>query len=262
MPIVYDESEYSIPRGIVFFDQFDTNGNTQGEDDLGNVPGFTINIASENADHYSARSGIREKDQSTLVQIDRTAKMIVDNMSVENVGRWLSADLVEQSQTADPVVDELISVIPGKFYQLGRTSSNPAGNRNVTSVVVTDNAGTTTYVLGTDYNVDLVSGRLQILESGAIVAGNIKVDYSKPVKTWNQVKTGTSVELAGALRVISDNASGSNRDFYMPSVKMKPSGDFPVITSDTQYVTMEFDVEILTPENGSAIYLDDQPVAA
>lgn len=261
MSLVYANSEYQIPRGVVFFDQFDDNGATQGEDDMGNCPSFTIAIATEKADHYSSRSGIREKDQSVVVQIDRTAVLICDDMKKENAARWYSADVEEVEQDADPVVDEVIAVTPGKFYQLGKTSSNPAGNRNVSTVVVTDSAGTTTYAEGDDYEIDLVAGRLQILETGDIPAGNIKVDYAKAAKTWNRVKTGSVSELEGALRVVSAHATGTNRDHYMPHVKLKPRGELPVITEDTQYVRMEFDLEILTPTNGSAIYLDDQPVA-
>jgi hypothetical protein len=261
MGLVYDNVELQIPRGIVFFDQFDDNGATQGEDDMGNCPGVTLTIATEKADHFSSRTGIREKDQSVVVQIDRTGVLICDHMSVKNSARWYSADVESVSQNNTAVTDEVITVTPGKFYQLGKTSSNPAGNRNVSTVVVTDSAGTTTYTEGDDYEIDLVAGRLQILESGDIPAGDIKVDYAKAAKTWNRVKTGAASELEGALRIISDHASGTNRDHYMPHVKLKPRGDLPVITEDTQYVRMEFDLEILTPENGSAIYLDDQPVA-
>jgi hypothetical protein len=263
-PLIYDDSEYTIPRGIAFFDPILADGTNEGEDDMGNVPSITLNIASEQAPHYSSRKGIREKDTSTLVQIDRTGVVTCDNLSAANALRWFSAEQVTQSQTADPVADEVMAVIPGRFYQLGKTAANPAGHRNIAALVVTDGdeVSPVTYVAGTDYAVDLVSGRLQILSTGSIVAGDISVSYTKGVKTWTQIKTGNDAELAGSLRVIADNATGPNRDYYMPSVKLKPRGDFPVITSDTQYITMEFDLEVLTPANGSAIYLDDQPVAA
>ena len=34
-----------------------------------------------------------------------------------------------------------------------------------------------------------------------------------------------------------------------------------MIAEEAEYVTMEFELEVLTPANGSAIYLDDAPVA-
>jgi hypothetical protein len=263
-PLIYDDSEYMIPRGIAFFDPLLADGTNEGEDDMGNTPSVTLTITTEKADHFGSRKGIREKDFTTLVQIDRTGVLTCDNLSAANAVRWFSGEKVTQSQTADPVVDAEIAVIPGRFYQLGKTSANPAGHRNIAALVVTDGAEVDpeTFIAGTDYAVDLVSGRLQILSTGAIVAGNISVSYTKGAKTWTQIKTGNDTELAGSLRIIADNATGTNRDYYMPSVKLKPRGDWPVITSDTQYITMEFDLEVLTPANGSAIYLDDQPVAA
>lgn len=261
MGLVYEDTELLIPRGVVFFDQFDDSGNPQGEDDMGNCPGVTLAIGTEKADHYSSRRGIREKDQSVVVQIDRTGVIICDHISKENAARWYSAEVEEVTQNNTAITDEVLAVIPGKFYQLGRTSSNPAGYRNLSNLVVEPQGGGTPYTEGDDYEVDLVSGRLQILTDGDITAGNIQFSCDKATKAWNRVKTGSVSELEGALRIVSEHAVGTNRDHYMPHVKLKPRGELPVITEDTQYVRIEFDLEVLTPTNGSAIYLDDQPVA-
>jgi hypothetical protein len=261
MALQYENSEFVIPRGISYFDPEDVSGVLTGEDDLGNVPSITLNVATEKVDHFSSRTGIREKDASYVVQIDRTGKLTSDNVNASNLARWLSSSLETVSQTNTAVVDEVITVVPGRYYQLGRSESNPAGYRNISSLVVEPEGGGTPYVEGEDYEVDLVSARLRVLQAGAIAAGDIQFSCSKVAKTWSRIKTGAVAELRGALRVISDNAAGENRDYYMPKVVLKPTGDLPVITSDTQIVAMEFDLEVLTPTNGSAIYLDDQPVA-
>jgi hypothetical protein len=261
MTIQNVEDEYLIPRGRVFFDLFDENGEVQGEEDMGNCPGLSITIETEKALHYKATTGMRTKDRSRVVQINRTASLTCDNVSVANLQKWLSADLVAMSQNNTAIVDQVIAVVPGKHYQLGRTSDNPAGYRNISALVVEPEGGGTAYVEGEDYEVNLVSGRLQILEGGDIAAGNIQFSCSKAAKTWTQLKTGDVSELDGALRIISDNADGSNRDWYMPQVSLTPEGELPVITSETEYVSMTFTLEIEEPENAAAIYLDDQPVA-
>lgn len=254
-------NEYQIPRGRVFFDQFDANEALTGEVPFGNCPSFNITIESEKSDHYSSESGLRQKDASVTVEVNRTATITCDNISAANLARYLAGTVETVTQTVGTVTDETITVYKGRQYQLGRTTSNPAGVRNVTDVVVTNSAGTVTYVLNADYAVDLELGRLQILAGGAIAdAESIKVDYSRPAKTWTRIKTGSSTELAGAIRVISDNASGENRDFYMPKVNLTPNGELPVITSDTDYVSMEFTVEILKPANADAIYVDGRPL--
>jgi hypothetical protein len=262
MPIQHVTDEYVIPRGRAYFDAFDDAGAVQGEDDMGNCPSVSLTIETEKALHYKSTTGIREKDKSTIVQINRTGTLVCDNISVATLGKWMAADLVAMSQNNTAITDEVLAVIPGKHYQLGRSSSNPAGYRNISSLVVESEGGVTTYAEGDDYEVDLVSGRLQILEDGDIPAGNIQFSCAKAAKTWNQLKTGAVAELEGALRIIADNATGSNRDYYMPSVVLTPEGELPIITSETEYISMTFSLEVQTPANGSAIYLDDQPVAS
>ena len=75
------------------------------------------------------------------------------------------------------------------------------------------------------------------------------------------VNTGGKAELTGALRVVSDNAAGGNRDWYLPKVTLTPEGDLTLIAEGDDVVTMEFGLEALKPANGEAIYCDGRPVA-
>ncbi|HEX7720225.1 MAG TPA: hypothetical protein VF389_10495 [Woeseiaceae bacterium] len=259
MALVHTSNEYQIPRGRIYWDPRDDDDALTGEESFGNCPSFNIAIETEKLPHFSSETGLREKDASRVVQIDRTATITCDNVSFDNLAKYLSGTVETVTQTADPVVEAALTVIPGRIYQLGRTDANPAGDRNIAALAITDDA--TTYTLGTDYAVDLVKGRLQILESGTIPAGAIEVSYTKPAKTWKRIKTGATSELRGAIRVVADNAGSSNRDYYMPVCTLKPTGDLPVIAEEAEYVAMEFELEVLTPANGAAIYLDDAPVA-
>lgn len=152
-------------------------------------------------------------------------------------------------------------MLPGRQYQLGATAANPLGVRNVSAVTVKNEAGTTTYAAGTDYNVDLETGRVQILEGGTIVAGKVQFGYTPVAATFESVKSGGKAELTGALRVVSDNAAGGNRDWYLPKVTLTPSGDLTLVAEGDDVVTMEFGLEALKPANGEAIYCDGRPVA-
>lgn len=261
MSVVHVSDEYQIPRGRVYFDPFDINGATTGEEEFGNCPSFTVKIETDKLEHFKATTGLKEKDDSRVVQVNRTASVTCDNVSLENLAKFISGQVEDVSQTNTAVTDHVMAVVPGRFYQLGQSSSNPTGDRNISTLVVENSGGGTTYDEGDDYNVDLVKGRLQIVDGGAIVAGNIQVSYAKAAKTWKRVSTGDASELKGAVRVIADNAGSTNRDYYFPSCVLKPSGDLPVIAGDAKYVEMQFDLEVLTPANGSAIYLDDAPLA-
>lgn len=263
MPILHETNEYQIPRGRVLFDPFDANtGLLTGEAEFGNCPGFTIAIATERADHFSSETGLKQKDKSVTVQVTRTAKVTCDNVSVENLARFLSGSVESVTQASGDVTDEAITVLKGRQYQLGQTADNPAGVRNITAVVVTNTGATTTYVVNVDYTLDLELGRIQILAGGSIAdASVIKVDYTRAAKAWKRIKTGAVTELSGAIRVLSDNASGENRDFYMPKTNLTPNGELPVIAEGTDFVTMEFSCEILKPTNAEALYVDGRPAA-
>lgn len=261
MPIQHVENEYLISRGRVYFDPFDDSEQLTGEIPLGNCPGATITISTEKAEHFSSETGLRQKDMSIVTQVDRTGKLTCDNFSPSNAALWLSGIREAKTQAATPVTGEARAVVPGRQYQLGATTANPLGVRNVTAVTVKNSAETTTYVAGTDYNVDLETGRVQIIEGGAIVAGNVKFGYTPVAASFDAVKSGGKSELQGALRIVSDNATGGNRDWYLPKVTLAPSGDLALIAEGTDVVTMEFDLEVLKGANTEAIYCNGRPVA-
>lgn len=261
MPIVHTTNEYSIPRGRVYFDRFDANGLPTGEVPLGNCPGFTFTAETEKAEHYSSEAGLAEKDAALIVRVNRTGSLTCDNFSLSNLALFISGDSETQTQTSGAVENEAHAVTPGRIYQLGVSNDAPAGVRNITSVVVTNTAGTTTYVAGTDYNVDLELGRLQIIGSTITPGQIVHVDYTRPAKTWTRVKSGSTAEVSGSLRVIADNASGTNRDWFMPKVTLTPSGEIPVIQEGTDFTTMEFGVEVLKAANREALYIDGRPAA-
>ena len=262
MALSYSQNKYAIPRGRVFFNPINNaTDEYQGEIYLGNCPSFGISIDTEKAEHYSSETGLREKDASVVLEVKRSGSLTCDNISGANVALFLSGSTGPVTQAAGSVVDESIAVIPGRYYQLGLSPSTPVGARNVSTVVVKNGAGAITYVAGTDYMLDAARGRVQILATGSIAAGAIKVSYAKAAVTWEGIRSGSAGELLGALRIVSDNATGENRDFYMPRVSLVPSGDLPVIAEGTDFASMQFDADVLKPANGEAIYVDGLPLA-
>lgn len=256
-------NEYVIPRGRAYFDPYDANDELTGEVPFGNTPGVSVSISETRAPHYSSEAGLSEKDKDEPVRVDRTGKLNCDNFSTANAALWLSADVETITQTATAVSGEMRNVIPGREYQLGATPAKPLGVRGVTSITVKNEDGTTTYVAGVDYNVDNETGRVQIIAGGAIVAGKVQFGYTPVAGTYQASKTGGSAKRTGALRIVSANATGKNRDYYMPKVTLSADGDLTLIAegSSTDYISMAFALEVLKPANGQAIYCDGRPVA-
>lgn len=264
MAITNVVNEYAIPRGRVYFDQFDSNGAPTGEIALGNCPGFTFTAATEKAEHYSSEGGLAEKDAALIVKVNRTGKLTCDNFSMSNMALFISGGTETQAQSVATVAGEAHTVLPGRIYSLGVGDTAPAGVRNITGVTVKTADNVTTYTLGLDYNVDLDMGRVQIIQgSGSTITAStaVKIGYTTTSKSWVRVKSGSTAEVSGSLRVIADNASGTNRDWFMPKVTLTPSGDIPVIQEGTDFTSMEFGVEVLKPSNREALYIDGRPAA-
>lgn len=135
-------NNYVIGRGKLYLDQFVTGTQTPtGERYLGNTPALTINSAYQNLDHYSSDEGLRVKDDSVQLQIDRTGSFQCDNISMDNCALMFGATASIDNQAADPGRAETFTVQADRTYQLGSDDTNPQGVINVANVVVTNNSG-------------------------------------------------------------------------------------------------------------------------
>lgn len=126
-----------IPGGKLYFDLFDSNLAKTGERYLGLTPGFTISIASEKIQSYSAETGLQQLDDETLVKITRTGKMTVRQISMENLGMFLAGQAATAAQASASVTNEAISILADRYYQLGALTANPSGVRSVSAVTIT-----------------------------------------------------------------------------------------------------------------------------
>lgn len=256
MPVFVND--YTIPKGKIYFDP-----DWGGEDYLGNTPGAELGIESTDLPHYSAEEGIREKDANALIEINRTLTITVDNISLANWSRFIIGAESIVTQTTTPVTDVALGKVKkGRWYQLGVTSGNPTGYRGISAVSL-KKAPATALVEGTDYELDAALGRVYIMPSSVTVSDNDDLLYSctPAANTRGQVVSTASADVAGALRFIASNAKGSNRDIYLPSVLLKPTGTAQLKSADAAYMEMQFEIEILKRDSATAaIYIDGRPV--
>lgn len=243
--------KYTLGKGELYWD------NGSGERYLGNTTAFTVTIESETLPHFDSDHGIRTKDDSVVLEVNRTGSLTTDNISVENISLFLMADMLTITQTATPVVDETITANPGRFYQLGKTTANPQGVRGVTAVTVSD--GVTPLVLDDDYTLDAAKGRIYIVEGGAVTEDTVlTIDYTPVANSRTRIVTNNNAELGGSLRFIAQNPRGDQNDWYMPQVTLRPEGDFAL--KGDEWIVMTFAVEVGAPQDQAAIYVDGRPL--
>lgn len=250
---------YTLGRGELHFAQFKPGTqNPKGERYFGNTPEFNLNAEIDTLDHYSADRGIKERDDQITLQVNYSGSLTTDNISAENVALFFFGEVSTVSQASETAtIENFTDVEKGLTYQLGMDAASPSGVRKVSSVVVKNGAGTTTYVAGTDYTVDLDLGRVEVLTTGTI-STTMQVTYNVAATTFERVISGNEA-IEGALRFIAYNAAGEQHDFYMPRVKLQPNGDYALKGDDWQQIPLM--VEVLKKPGYEAVYRDGRPLS-
>lgn len=255
------QKQYVLGRGELYFDRMLPNTRTlTGERFIGNVTAFNVAIESETLEHFDSTQGIRQKDDSVLLQINRTGAITTDNINSDNLSLFVQGSATTVTQTSTPVVDFAINgIVRDRWYQLGQTPSNPTGVRNVSAVTVTGPGGTPVYTLNTDYTVDAVLGRINIPATSTIpVNANILVDYTPAANTRDRISSASLGSIDGALRFIARNPKGPVRDVYIPYCSLTPSGELNFIGEE--WLTMAFNLEIQKlNDTTEAVYIDGRP---
>lgn len=254
-------NNYQVGRGLVFFDQFAAGTLTKtGEMFLGDCMGLSINVKSTQLDHYQSTGGVKVLDQSAAIQADASGQLQTENVDVNNLAKFFFGSAQTVTTTSATVTAEVVGpVIKGAYYQLGATDSNPLGVQGLdatTAATVTNQAGSTTYVAGTDYFVDYLNGRIQVLPDGAITTGStLKVTYKTLATSKNRIISGTT-PIEGALRFTSVNTAGVDRLVYCPWVKLIPNGSYEMIGD--KFAQLTFDLKILQLPGQQFFYSDDR----
>lgn len=273
MPITSDlgGKNYVLGRGRVFIDRYAlatvAAGITAasvgtGERYIGNTPEFSTTSQGEDLDHFDSDAGIRVKDASVQLQLDRSGSFTCDNIDKHNLAMLLLGDVSVITQTAATALTHQVTVKKGNFYQLGASPSLPAGVRLVASVTCGKGSGFSTAVAATNnFEVDETLGRIYILPTAVDIPDDtlVQFTFNTTASTRDQI-VSSSNSIYAAVRFVANNPTGVNRDYYLPYVKIAPDGDYNLKGDDWQ--TMSFTMEILNKaSNMQAIYVDSRPVA-
>jgi hypothetical protein len=250
-----------LGRGKLYFSHFKTGTETpSGFFYIGNTPEFTLNIESDDLDHFSSDEGIREKDDSVPLEVTRSGTLVTDNISKENVALFFFGTSADVSQVAVASSTEIfLSILNGRSYQLGITPTLPGGYVGIDPAGFAIVEGVTPLVVDVDYTMNFDTGFLTLLPGSIIAVDGVDLDvtYAVLASTRGQVISGTT-PIEGALKYESANPKGDQGDFYFGKVTMKPNGDYALKGDDWQ--TLPLSIEVLKPCDGEAIIRNGRPV--
>lgn len=140
------------------------------------------------------------------------------------------------------------------------------GSTMVDNDITWQDMGLITYVADTDYELDATLGRVFMMLTGAFATAHalaaaisikigVRCDYTKAANSRDHMQTGGRKSVVGALRIIADNTTGPNNDYYCPKVTLVPTGDF-ALKSRTDSQAMEWEVKIGKREGYEQLYVD------
>lgn len=112
----------------------------------------------------------------------------------------LAGELEEISTSIQTITEEAVTVVLDEWVPIGYRNINPTG------FSVKNSAGTTTYVLGTDYEINPRLGLLKAKSSGAIAAGVVEVSGATLAKNGFRVIGGRQYS-----HVLSFQVDGRNQ---------------------------------------------------
>jgi hypothetical protein len=162
-----EDPVYLIGRGDISVADRDSGGNPGALQDLGEAPEFEVTVDVTFADNWNTSEPISEQDLHVATKL--TGKVRI-------VAKEATADLLSLA-----LFGEKVNIAGGSFTGVafpagiaaGETHVIPGNRTNVSSIVITDSAGTPATVTSSKYEVDEVHGTVKFIN----VSG-----YTQPFK--------------------------------------------------------------------------------
>jgi hypothetical protein len=235
--------ELLLGRAKVYISRYVAGVRSIEEFFLGNVLAFEITPSVEKIEAKDFTTPASPTIASDTIGQSLQLRMQCQQFNLKNLALAFGGQVGALAQSSGgPVSNEAVSdVLQGNFYQLGGTTSP---KRNVTSVVVTDVPGTTTFVANTDYEVDAATGRIYIIPGGGIADGtDLHVDYSYTAASNKKVGAGLEPEVLAFVRLVGNNKRGKNAEVQIWRVNLSSTGAVPFIGEEYASFVLEGEIE-------------------
>lgn len=252
------ERNIVIGAGYCYFDPETSTGELTGEVYLGDGPGFTLSMETDQLEVDSSDTPTAETLITLTNKVTRASSIGIRNVSSTVLCYFLGGDESTVSQTATPVTTEALNagdaIYQGRYYQLGSGTGNPVGIFGATSISLSIG------VEDTDFKVDETNARVYVIPGSAVITDGlttVTADYTPAANSRTRVTSGEGPK-KGAFRFVSDNTEGENKVFFFPRVELAASGD-AAMKSRSDPTEFTFDVNILTKTGYEQVYIDGLP---
>jgi hypothetical protein len=233
-----------LGAGEVWLDRFDpvTFLPTGAYRHLGDVDSLELNTVVKALEKKSSMDGARGTYANVIVSADidvtlKLAELDPENFALAMLGSTAAWTQVLNSTVTAGVINGGAAVVLDKWYDLGYL------NPHVTDV----KQGMTVLVAGTDYIVDLPTGMVKVLSTGAGTAAVTTWDGSGPAIAGGKVWYGLgNIETYGALRYRSaaNQITGVQMILDIWNIQLMPEGNLQLIAEQFGEATMKGKVQV------------------
>lgn len=193
--------------------------------DLGNVVENEAEQDVTTLEHFTSKSGTRRKDRELVSEISDEITLTLDEPNIDNVRIFMrGGDITDVADSAgNTVTGEVLNLVGTEVRILGRGYEADA-------IVVTDLTGSTTYDVGTDYEVVNVIGGykgVRRIDTGTIPAGDfVSVSYEYDIRAHKRIAPSTKLEFIGQglFFGVSDTGNEFIRSFNR--IQLEADGSF------------------------------------
>lgn len=238
------EERYYRGQGRVYFYDRDPAGKALNGIFIGNVSALQTKIDTEVVEHSESKTGLQLTDVKLTNKTRAMLSATLERFDKQNLEILLyGTSSVNNGAT---VTAEAKAAIKGRFLKLN--------NINITTFTsLTGDGGTPTYVNGTDYKVNLATGSIEILATGAIpnsVAGanNVLANYTYGAQEKTAAATNTGKNYYLVFEGL--NTVENNLPVVVESYKtyFSPSQQIDWINNDNKVNEYQIEGEVLYDE--------------
>jgi hypothetical protein len=231
----------------VLIDVLTDEGVATGLQLKGNCPSLSIKGDSERIEQLgTGRDNFGQVIASATFAKPATLSFTLDQVDQDMFAMAFFGTNSTFTQTSGTVTDDPVVTIHDKWVEVGAY--------NISAVSVENTAGTVTYVVGTDYEINPRLGAIKALSTGAITAGQtVHVTYTKAAISSIQMAAMTKTNIRVRLVLDGQNfADGRNFILDIYQARLAPSGDFGFQAgSDKKFMEATFEATMETPSGGT-----------
>ncbi len=239
------ENTQIILAGDVYIDRFDSAGNSLGI--VGPVNSDEIMLTQE-VEPLTQTSYMRNTYGQTRKSVNlpqpSSIKINLMDQPAELLAIAFLGGVTAINESISSVSAENVTAILDKWVKL----ANRKLNTTLPADAIQDVTDTTTYVEGTDYEINYELGMIRALSTGDIGEGEVlHVDYDKSAATGQSVGAGTQSQIDCKILIDGINKA-NNRAVHceIHQVALRPDGDIPL--KSTEFITTSLTGEIVTPD--------------